>query len=48
VAVALLLPNLIVACVGFALGGTLGYSGSGSAGTSLLSSAPWVGNLTKA
>lgn len=47
VAVALLLPNLIVACVGFALGGTLGYSGSGSAGTSLLSSAPWVGNLNK-
>jgi len=45
VGLALLLPNLIVAGVGFALGGTLGFSGSGSAESSLLGSAPWVGNL---
>ena len=45
--VALLLPNLIVAVVGFALGGTLGVSGSGSVSSSLLGSAPWAGDLGK-
>jgi len=43
---ALLLPNLIVTAVGFALGGTLGFSGSGGARSSLLDSASWVGDLS--
>jgi len=43
----LLLPNLIVAGVGFAMGGTLGVSGSGSASSTLLGSTPWVGDLGK-
>jgi len=45
-AIALLLPNLVVAGVGLALGGTLGYSSSGSAGGSMLGSESWVGDLS--
>lgn len=43
----LLLPNLIVASVGFAMGGTLGVSGSGSASSTLLGSTPWAADLGK-
>ena len=43
---ALLLPNLVVTFVGSVLGGTLGFSGSGSARTNLLDSAPQVADLS--
>lgn len=46
-AIALLLPNLVVAGVGFALGGTLGLSVSGGASSSLLGSDSWVRDLGK-